>query len=69
MFKNALSEQCTKFMGMLSIIIQGPETPPITVHLLALMGKSHKDYVVLPHHYIIVEDVFLSVLRGTFPEV
>lgn len=68
MFKTTLAEQYTKFMGMLSIIIQGMETPTIIVPLIAQMGESHKGYGVLPHHYIIVEDIFLSVIRDTFPD-
>ncbi len=68
MFKTTLAEQYTKFMGMLSIIIQGLETPAIVVPLIAQMGESHKGYGVMPHHYTIVEDIFLSVIRDTFPD-
>ncbi|HRE56749.1 MAG TPA: globin domain-containing protein [Candidatus Kapabacteria bacterium] len=68
MFKSTLSEQYTKFMSMLSIIIKGMGNPSIIVPLIAEMGESHKSYGVLPHHYTIIEDIFLSVLRDTFPD-
>lgn len=68
MFKHSLSEQYTKFIGMLSIIIQGIDAPAALVPLIAEMGESHKGYGVLSHHYRIVEEIFLSVLNDTLPD-
>lgn len=68
MFTHKLSEQYTKFIGMLSIIIQGIDAPATLVPLIAEMGESHKGYGVLSHHYRIVEEIFLSVLKDTLPD-
>lgn len=68
MFRSKMSEQYAKFIGMLSLIIQGMNNPIEIMPIVLEMGESHKHYGVLPHHWYIVQEVFISVADEKLPE-
>lgn len=68
MFRSKMSEQYAKFIGMLSILIQGIGSPVAIMPLIIEMGESHKRYGVLPHHWDVVLNILLTVIDEKLPE-
>lgn len=68
MFRSKMSEQYAKFIGMLSLIIQGMNNPIEIMPIVLEMGESHKRYGVLPYHWYIVQEIFIGVADEKLPE-